>query len=144
MNDDLREWVGLLDSEKAEFVIVGGHAVAWHGHPRFTGDIDFLLQRSPDNAARVVRALDRFGFGSLGVTASDLLVEGQIIQLGFPPNRIDLLTSITGVANEVAFRNRVLGSLAGLAVYYLGKDELIANKRAAGRPKDLADIDALS
>jgi hypothetical protein len=143
-NDDLSEWVESLASEKVEFVVVGGHAVAWHGHPRYTGDFDFLVRSTPDNATRVVRALAAFGFGSLGVTEADLLVESQIIQLGRPPNRIDVLTSITGVATEEVFRNRVPGRLNGHDVDYISLPDLLANKRATGRAKDLADVEALT
>ncbi|MBT9556111.1 MAG: hypothetical protein IV100_08790 [Myxococcales bacterium] len=143
-SDDLSEWVELLASEKVEFVIVGGHAVAWHGHPRFTGDIDFLMRATPENARRVARVLERFGFGSLGVTEQDLLTEGQVIQLGRPPNRIDVLTSITGVATDEVFRNRVPGRLSRHDVHYISLPDLLANKRATGRAKDLADVEALT
>ncbi len=118
--------------------------MAWHGHPRYTGNVDFLVRATPENAKRVVRALTAFGFGSLGVTEADLLTEGQVIQLGQPPNRIDVLTSVTGVATEDVFRNRIPGRLNGYDVHYISLPDLLANKRATGRAKDLADVEALT
>ena len=143
LHRDLREFVDLLNSQGVEYVIVGGHAVAFHGHPRFTGDIDFLLAATPENAARVVRCLALFGFGDLGITDADLLAPGQVVQLGRPPNRIDLLTSISGVDFAEAWGTRVASTLDGLPVAYLGRAALLANKRAAGRAKDAADIEAI-
>lgn len=143
LHSDLREFVELLNSRGVEYVIVGGHAVAFHGHPRFTGDIDFLIAANPDNAARVLGCLAAFGFPDLGLAVDDLLQPGQIVQLGRPPNRIDLLTSISGVAFDEAWRTRVAGTLDGLPVAYLGRDALRANKLASGRAKDLADIEAI-
>ena len=143
LHRDLREFVELLNSRGVEYVVVGGHAVAFHGHPRFTGDIDFLIAATPDNAARVLGCLAAFGFADLGLTVDDLLPAGQIVQLGRPPNRIDLLTSISGVEFDEAWRTRVPGTLDGLPVAYLGRDALRANKLASGRAKDLADIEAI-
>jgi hypothetical protein len=128
-----------LNSLKVEYLVVGGHAVAFHGHPRFTGDIDFFIRASPENADRVLRALDAFGFGSLGITASDFTAPGRVIQLGRPPNRIDILTSISGVEFESAWASRAAAELDGHAVNFIGVDELLKNKQASGRPKDLAD-----
>ncbi len=143
LHRDLREFVELLNSRGVEYVVVGGHAVAFHGHPRFTGDIDFLIAATPDNAARVLGCLASFGFPDLGVTVDDLMRAGQIVQLGRPPNRIDLLTSISGVEFDDAWRTRVAGTLDGLPVAYLGRDALRTNKLASGRAKDLADIEAI-
>lgn len=143
LHSDLREFVGLLSSHGVEFLVVGGHAVAFHGHPRFTGDIDFLIAATPANAARVLACLGAFGFADLDVTADDLQRAEQVVQLGYPPNRIDLLTSISGVTFDEAWRTRVEGTLDGLPVAYLGRAALVANKRASGRAKDLADLEAL-
>lgn len=137
---DLREFVELLNSLQVEFIVVGGHAVAFHGHPRFTGDIDFLVAPTPANAARLVEALQRFGFGALGLVADDFLRRDRVIQLGRPPNRIDLLTSISGVEFADAWSGRIAGHLDDLPVSYLGLSDLLQNKRAAGRVKDLADV----
>jgi len=144
LQKDLREFVASLISQRVEFVVVGGHAVAYHGHPRYTGDIDFLLRPTPDNAVRVLEALRIFGFGDLGLTVEDFTRLGNVVQLGRPPNRIDLLTTISGVDYEAAWAGRVTAVLDDLPVPFLGWDELIANERASGRVKDLADIDALT
>lgn len=143
LHSDLRAFVELLNSRGVEYVVVGGHAVAFHGHPRFTGDIDFLIAATSDNASRVLACLAEFGFPDLGIAGDDLLQPGQVIQLGRPPNRIDLLTSISGVEFDEAWRTRVHGTLDGLPVAYLGRDALRANKLASGRAKDLADIEAI-
>ncbi len=144
LQKDLREFVESLISERAEFVVIGGHAVAYHGHPRYTGDIDFLVRPTVGNAARVLEALRLFGFGDLGLTADDFIRPENVVQLGRPPNRIDLLTTISGVNFDRVWSGRVIATLDGLPVAFIGWDELIANKRASGRAKDLADVAALT
>ncbi len=141
---DLREFIELLSSHGCDFIVVGGHAVAFHGHPRFTGDIDFLLRPTTENAERVLGALREFGFGDLALNSDDLTKLGNVIQLGRPPNRIDLLTSVSGVSFDEAWRGKVSGTLDGLTLFFLGLGELLTNKQAAGRPKDLVDIAKLS
>lgn len=143
LHSDLREFIGLLNSRRVEYVIVGAHAVAFHGYPRFTGDVDFLIRPTPENAARVVEVLDAFGFGELGLKVSTFTEPDKVVQLGRPPNRIDLLTSISGVDFEEAWRGRVPGEMDGLPVSFLGWDQLLVNKRASGRTKDLADLESL-
>ena len=140
---DLREFIILLYSHNVEYVVVGGHAVAFHGHPRFTGDIDFLIRTTPENVSRVLAVLDAFGFGNLGIVERDLLDRGRILQLGQPPNRIDVLTSISGVDFDSAWEQRVQTLMDDQPVALLGWNELIQNKRAAGRQKDLADLEKL-
>jgi len=140
---DLREFIILLNSHDVEYVVVGGHAVAFHGHPRFTGDIDFLIRTTPENVSRVLAVLNAFGFGNLGIVEQDLLDRGRILQLGQPPNRIDVLTSISGVDFDSAWEKRVQTLMDDQPVALLGWDELIRNKRAAGRQKDLADLEKL-
>jgi len=140
LQQDLREFVELLNSHEVEFLVVGGHAVAFHGHPRFTGDIDFLIRPSVENATRVLRALRAFGFGDLPLTVVDFVKPGNVVQLGRPPNRIDLLTSVSGLDFEDAWSSRVQSELDGLPVCFLGWQSLIDNKQASGRPKDLADV----
>lgn len=117
--------------------------MAFHGHPRFTGDTDFLIRTTPENAKRVLTVLDAFGFGDLGITEGDLLEQGRIVQLGHPPNRIDILTSISGVNFDVAWGARVQTVMDDQRVSLLGWDDLLRNKRASGRQKDLADIEKL-
>lgn len=143
LQSDLREFVELLNSHGVEYIIVGGHAVAFHGYPRFTGDIDFFVRDTPDNAARIAAALDAFGFGGLGADASTFTQPDKVVQLGRPPNRIDLITSISGVDFERAWLHRVDGELDGLPVYFLDRASLLINKRASGRAKDIADVEAL-
>jgi hypothetical protein len=143
LQSDLREFIGLLNSQKVEFLVVGGHAVAFHGHPRYTGDIDLLVRRTPTNAERILAAFAAFGFGNLGITDADLLRPGQVIQLGRPPNRIDILTSISGVEFESAWRSRVPARLDDQPVDFLGFADLIRNKEASGRMKDLSDVEKL-
>lgn len=140
---DLREFIVLLNSHSVEYLIVGGHAVAFHGHPRFTGDIDFLIRGTPENAQRVLGVLKSFGFGELKISKEDLLEPERIVQLGHPPNRIDLLTSISGVNFDSAWESRVRTAMDDQPVNLIGWDDLLRNKRAAGRQKDLADIEKL-
>jgi hypothetical protein len=140
---DLREFIELLNSHKVEYLVVGGHAVAFHGHPRFTGDIDFLIRTTPANAQCVLRVIDAFGFGGLGITERDLVESGQVVQFGLPPNRVDILTSISGVDFDSAWKSRVHGWIDDQPVDFLGWDDLLRNKRASARQQDLADIEKL-
>ncbi len=144
LQTDLSEFVGLLNSHGVEYLVVGGHAVAFHGHPRLTGDIDFFLRATDENAELVLAVLEAFGMGQLGLTASDLTTEGRVIQLGRPPNRIDLLTSISGVSFEDAWPTRVSGQLGEHTVSFIGWDELIRNKNASDRDKDRLDVKKLN
>jgi hypothetical protein len=123
-------------------VIVGAFALAYHGLPRFTRDIDVLVRPSAENAARVVAALRDFGFTS-GITAGDLALEDRVLQLGHPPLRIDVLTSISGISFEEVWGGRVAAELDGVPVFFIGREQFVRNKRAAGRAKDLADIEPL-
>ncbi len=143
LQSDLREFIALLNSHKVEYLVVGGHAVAFHGHPRFTGDIDFFLRPTRENADRVVEVLRKFGFGNLQLKPDDLLTPERIVQLGRPPDRIDLLTSISGVAFDDAWSTRAAGELDGQPVCFLGWDALIRNKKASDREKDRSDLKKL-
>ncbi|HUQ97814.1 MAG TPA: nucleotidyltransferase [Gemmatimonadaceae bacterium] len=133
----------MLNSHGVEYLIVGGHAVAFHGHPRFTGDMDFFIRATAANVRRVLEVLEKFGFGGLGITERDLLEPGRIVQLGQPPNRIDLLASITAIEFDAAWAARVPAEMDGVPVHLLGFDDLILNKRSAARTKDLADVEKL-
>jgi hypothetical protein len=141
--NDLREFIELLNSHDVRYLIVGGYAVAFHGYPRTTGDIDFFVDVSEDNAGKLIAVLEAFGFASLGLTKQDFLEPGTIIQLGHPPNRIDLVTSISGIRFEDAWQHRVSFEVEGVSLLVIDKPTLMANKAASGRPKDLADLDAL-
>lgn len=143
LQKDLREFLELLLLEKVEFVIVGAHAVAFHGHPRLTGDIDFLLRSSKENAYRIVKVCNAFGFSGEPFTINEFLKPEQTFQLGRPPNRIDILTSISGVDNESVWLSREIGFLGDFSVGYISRDLLIKNKEATGRAKDQADVDIL-
>ncbi|MGA3186426.1 MAG: hypothetical protein ABSF22_04885 [Bryobacteraceae bacterium] len=140
---DLRAFIESLNSESVEYAIVGGWALGFHGRPRYTQDIDILVRATPENAARVVIAIEKFGFGSLGLSAHNFLVSGQVIQLGQPPNRIDLLTSLTGLTAEEIWDSIEPGELDGVPVFFLGRSALIKNKKATGRPRDRADVEEL-
>jgi len=140
---DFKELFELLNAHKAEFIIVGAYALAFHGVPRFTGDIDIFVKPDPENAKKILSALEEFGFGSLDLTTSDLQDPDKVVQLGVAPVRVDLITSLTGVSWQEAFSGKVQGTFGNVPVYYLGRKEFLSNKKALGRKKDLADIEAL-
>lgn len=144
LGKDLREFIELLNSRNVDYIIVGGHAVAFHGHPRFTGDIDFLVRPSLENAERLIGAMREFGFSDPGLSVADFMRPNTVVQIGYPPNRIDVLTSISGVEFEEAWSGTASGDLDGLPVVFLGLDALLKNKRASGRDRDLADVSKLS
>jgi hypothetical protein len=132
-----------LNAQSVKALIVGGYAVAFHAKPRFTKDIDLLVEPDPDNALRLLRALSEFGFGALGLGVEDFTTPGRVVQLGMAPNRIDLMTAIDGVSFADAWSGRVSGHFGAVPVFYIGKAELVRNKRATGRAQDLADVEAL-
>jgi hypothetical protein len=143
LNNDSKEFIALLNSHGVEYVIVGAHSLAFHARPRFTGDLNIFIRPTPRNATRIVAVLNEFGFGELGVSESDFTTPEQLIQLGRTPNRIDLLTRISGVDTDAAFATKVPADLDTVPVFFLSKPLLIANKRAVGRPQDLADLTEL-
>ena len=140
LEEDLREFVELLNALNVHYIVVGAYAVAYHGYTRFTADIDLFIERSHENAERLVQVIERFGFGDLNLSADDFLHEDQVIQLGVAPNRIDLLTFISGVNFQDAWATREQGELEGLTVPFLSREMLKRNKAASGRPQDLADL----
>ena len=140
---DFKELLESLNAHEVEYIIVGAFALAWHGHPRYTGDLDIYVNPRPGNASRVVAALEAFGFGSLGLTQGDFEAFDQIIQLGVAPLRVDLFTSISGVDWEAAWEGSEVGSYGETPVRYLGRAQFKANKLAIGRLKDLADLEAI-
>lgn len=145
LNEDFRDMLAALDSAGVEFLIVGAHALAVHGIVRATGDLDVFVRPSVDNAARVVRALRAFGapLQAHGVTELDFAAPGTVYQIGLPPRRIDLLTEISGVDFDEAWRHCVTSPVEGRPVRFIGRDALIQNKRATGRDKDRVDVAAL-
>ena len=143
LNKDWREFLELLNSRGVDYVIVGAQSLAFHGRPRYTGDLDVLIRPTADNARRLLDVLTQFGFAGSGFKESDFVESDQMIQLGRAPSRIDLLTSISGVTIDEAFGTRVSAVIDGVPVFTLGRDALIQNKRAVGRPQDLADLATL-
>jgi len=143
VQEDFREFLELLNAHEVQFLIVGGYALAFHGAPRFTGDIDVFVKPDNANAKRIINALADFGFSSLNLTINDFKDQNKVIQLGLPPVRIDIITSISGVTWEEADASKEPGLFGDVSVSYIGKKQFITNKRATGRKKDLADIEAL-
>ena len=137
---DSKEFIASLNSANVKYLIVGGYALALHGLPRTTSDLDVFVEISAENADRLCAAIREFGFDSVGLQPKDFLSSDQVVQLGVRPGRIDVLTSISGVEFEHAWSNRVSVVWEGLPVSVIGKADLIANKRATGRPRDLTDV----
>ena len=144
LDKDFNEFVELFLEHNVRFLIVGGYALAAHGLPRATGDLDAWVWVNPENAQNIMRALNAFGFQNLSLTESDFSKEDSIIQLGYPPFRIDILTSIDGVAFDQAWEKKIVVELNGMNVPFIGRDDLITNKKAAGRPQDIADVSRLT
>lgn len=143
MNRDFAEMLAGFFAAGVEFLVVGAHALAFHGSPRATGDLDLWVNPTPENAKRVWGALVEFGAPLDELTLADLSTPDIVFQIGRPPSRIDILTSISGVRFDNAWRHRVSTSIDGHSVPFLSRDDLITNKRCVARPKDLADVDAL-
>jgi len=140
---DYEEFLKLLNRHRIQYCIVGAYAVAFHARPRYTKDIDILIEVSKDNACKMIQALDEFGFGDLELTEEDFLKEGLIIQLGYEPVRIDLLTTISGCTFKEIWDHKKFGDYGDEKVIFIGKEELIKSKKAAGRKQDEADLELL-
>jgi hypothetical protein len=140
MNRDFVEMLSALSAAGVDYLIVGAYAMAAHGLPRATGDIDLWVRPTPDNAARVIRALEAYGAPLFDLTAADLTRSDTVFQIGVPPGRVDILSGVSGLEFDEAWTSRVTVTLAGVEVSAIGFDALLKNKLAAGRPKDLADI----
>ena len=143
LTSDFKEFAELLNSNGVEYLVVGGYALAAYGHPRYTGDLDFWIGADEANAERVLAALAQFGFGALAVTKEDLTAPAQVIQLGYPPGRIDLLTSIDGVEFAECYPRRLTVAVDGVALNFISLEDFKTNKKAVGRHRDLADLEAL-
>lgn len=145
MNPDFEDFLRALTEARVRFMVAGAHALALHGVPRATGDMDIWIEASTENADRVWLAMARFGapMESLGITRSDLAEPDNVVQLGLPPRRIDLLTGLSGLKFEEAWAGRVIHDTGTIAIPVIGRSALIANKRETGRLKDLADLEAL-
>ena len=144
LDKDFNEFVALFVANDVRFLIVGGYALAAHGLPRATGDLDAWVWINPENAVKVLSSLEEFGFTGLGITTIDFSRADSIVQLGYPPYRIDILTSIDGVEFNAAWENRLMVNLDGIEVPFISRTDLILNKRAVGRPQDIADVKRLT
>jgi len=143
LSKDFKEFIKLLNENNVKYLVVGGYAVAFHGHPRYTKDLDIWIESSPKNAQRLLSALDQFGFGSLGLELEDFIAANQIIQLGYPPNRIDLLTTAGGLDFWECYKSKVSEYIHGIQIDFIDIENLKKNKRATGRSQDLADLENL-
>jgi hypothetical protein len=143
MQSDFKDLLSEFSAGRVEFLLVGAHAMAVHGHVRATKDLDVWVRPTPENAVRILKALKEFGAPLLDLTETDLATPGTVFQIGVPPLRIDLVTRIDGVEFEEAWGRRVMSPLDGLEIPTLSRADLIANKRATGRLRDLADVEEL-
>ena len=142
-NKDFREFIELLNRKGVRYLVVGGYAVAAHGYPRYTKDLDIWIENSEENARMILAVLDEFGFGDFEIDVDDFIEPEHVIQLGLPPNRIDLVTSLTGLDFSECYESRVAFCLGDLGVNLIDVESLKKNKAATARPQDLADLDNL-
>ena len=140
---DVQELIQLLNKNNVEYIIVGAWAVAFYGWPRYTGDFDLFVNPTQANAIKLMKVLDDFGFSDIGIKQEDFLRDSFVIQLGVQPNRVDFLTTISGVAFSVAWDSKEIVTLGSLEMIFLSREHLIKNKQATGRSKDIADIEEL-
>ncbi len=140
---DFKELLALFNAHRVKYMIVGAYALGFHGAPRYTGDLDLLVKPDPENARKILRVLQEFGFGSLDITVEDFTTKERVVQLGVPPVRVDLLTSITGIEWEQAVSHRISGTFGDVPTFFIGLDDFVLNKKACGRHKDLADVEVL-
>ena len=143
INKDFREFIKLLNSNNVKYLVVGGYAVAFHGYPRYTKDMDIWIWINENNAKQLIKTLEEFGFSSLGLKKEDFLKPEYVIQLGYPPNRIDILTKISGLEFEKCYKSRVKTNMDGITIDFINLENLKKNKKAIGRFKDLADLENL-
>jgi len=143
LSPDFKEFIELLNAHQVEYLIVGGYALAFHGHPRYTKDIDIWIATNQENAQKMLKVLKDFGFASLSLSEQDFLAHENIIQLGFPPNRIDILTSVDGIQFAESLSESLTIEVDGVPIHLIGIRKLIENKTASGRLQDLADVEKL-
>ena len=143
LSEDFLEFIRLLRSEGVSYLVVGGYAVGIHGFPRYTGDIDFFIAVSDKNAEALMRVFDQFGFGGIDLEKDDFLKPSYVVEIGREPQKIQVLTSIDGVTFEEAYANHIEIQYGGIGIKFIGRSELIRNKLASGRPKDLIDAGEL-
>ena len=140
---DFDEFCALLSAHHVEFVVIGAHALAFHGAPRFTGDLDLIVRPTEENGRRLLAAIAAFGFPTIPLTPNDIVVGKKVIEMGVAPVQIHVMSQIDGVSWAEVWDSRESGPLGSREVPFIGRDAFLRNKRAAGRPKDLADIEAL-
>jgi hypothetical protein len=143
LSQDFKEFIESLNARDVRYLIIGGYALAFHGHPRYTKDLDVWIETTDENAGRLIQALKDFGFGSLELTEKDFTVEGPIFQFGYPPNRIDILTKADGVDFQSCYQTRVTADVAGTRIAVIDVEGLKKNKASTGRKQDLADLELL-
>ncbi|TAL68094.1 MAG: hypothetical protein EPN82_11885 [Bacteroidetes bacterium] len=144
LNKDFREFAELLNFHKVEYLVVGGYALAFHGSPRYTGDIDFWINPTIDNSKKMIKVLNDFGFSSLQLTEKDFQEKDKVFQFGFPPYRIDVLTSVTGLEFDECYSKRNEISDDDVKISFIDIESFKINKKAMGRTKDLADLESLT
>ena len=144
LNPDFKEFIRLLNVHRVDYLVVGGYAVAYHGYPRYTKDIDIWIKCDAANSKRLLEALDTFGFGSLGLKEEDFIEADQIIQLGYPPARIDIITSLDGVDFSECHKRKVVVEIDRVDVSFISLQDLKKNKTSTGRTQDLADLEHLN
>jgi hypothetical protein len=140
---DYEELLGLFNKYRVKYCIVGAFAVAFYAIPRYSKDMDILVEPSSENGRRIVKALEEFGFGALKLKETDFSREGRFVQLGYEPVRLDLITSISGVTFEEVWKNRAVGTYGKKKVYFIGLNELLKTKETAGRKQDMADVEII-
>lgn len=143
LNQDFLGFIELLEAENVDYLIVGGYAVGLHGFPRYTGDIDFFVEISTENAGKILRVFDKFGFGDIGLTLGDFLEKDFVVEIGREPRKIQVLTGIDGVSFNECFERKIEIEIGRINMKFISKDDLMRNKAASGRPKDQIDLEAL-
>lgn len=143
LSQDFKEFVELLNKKEVEYLIVGGYAVGIHGYPRYTGDLDIWINATRQNARKMVAVLTEFGFDSFGLTEKDFTKLGNVIKMGYPPFRIDILTTIDGVRFKDCYKNKIVVLHDGITLDVIGIEDLRRNKKVSGRLKDIDDLENL-
>lgn len=144
LNEDFLEFIRLLENHEVDYLIIGGYAVALHGFPRYTGDIDFFVAVNPENAAKLMNVFNAFGFGEIGIVQDDFMQPNFVVEIGREPRKIQVLTGIDGVTFADCYSRRLVIEFQGIHLNFIGKEDLIRNKHASARSKDLIDIDELT
>jgi len=144
LSKDFIEFIESLNANSVRYLVVGGYAVSFHGYPRYTKDLNIWFESEIQNTEKVLKALNVFGFGSIDIESANLLEENNIIQLGSPPNRIDMITSLKGLVFEKCYPERIRVEIQGTLIDFIDIENLKTNKKATGRPQDLADLENLS